>query len=155
MSDLQSWHFKRDIPFKCWWHNTTIRLQGGTKFPKAEKPRGLHFKKMLQDTCLYKSWGHVRAVWLWWWTLADSAEKTGICAWARQEGAREGGLRRSSPSAPSGSALCHRDLSWASTGLKGPGLWGAWKNRQMVDHLRDNHLWLLAVLTCSRFIPRK
>lgn len=82
-SDLQSWHFKREIWFKRWWHNTTIRLQGGREFPKVEKLRGLHLEKILQYICLYKSWGHVRAMWLWWWALADSAQKTSVCALAR------------------------------------------------------------------------
>lgn len=49
------------------------------KIPKLEKPRDLYLEKILQDNCLYKSWGHCRAVWLLWWTPADSAEKTSVC----------------------------------------------------------------------------
>lgn len=68
---------------------------------------------------------------------------------------RKGRLRRSSPSTLSDSALCHSDLSWGFTEVTGPGFWVAWKNRQMVDHLSNNHPWLLAVLTCFRFISWK
>lgn len=49
------------------------------KIPKLEKPRDLYLEKNLQDDCLYKSWGHCRAVWQLWWTPADSAEKTSVC----------------------------------------------------------------------------
>lgn len=155
MADLQSWHFKREIPFECWWHNTTIRLQGGRKFPKVEKLQGLYLEKTLQDICLYKSWGHVRAVWLWWRALADSAQNSSVGASARAAGSPRGWIAKELTQRPGDSALCLPDLSCASTQVTGPGLWVARKDRQMVDHLRDKHPWLLAMVTCFRFIPWK
>lgn len=101
------------------------------KIPKLEKPWGLYLEKILQDNCLYKSWGHCRVVWLLWWTPADSAEKIGISDSTKAtEGARDHRLRRSLPSALGDTALYHSDLSWDFPKVKGPGLWVAWKNWQ-------------------------
>lgn len=139
MADLQSWHFKREIPFKCWWHNTTIRLQGGKKFPKVEKPRGLHLEKILQDNCLYKSWGHVRAMWLVVSTCWFCIENQHLCLGQGRKGACKGGLWSSSPCNPSDSALSHGDLSWGFTEVTGPGFWVAWKNRQIISGTTTFH----------------
>lgn len=156
MADLQSWHFKRDIPFKCWWHNTTIKLQGGRKFPEVEKPGGLHLKKnaarylSLQE--LRSRQGYVTVVVNTCWFC--TANNQHLCL--GQGGSPWGWIAKELTQRPEW--LC--PLSpWPQLGFhRSQRTWvpgPAWKNRQMVDHLRDGHPWLLAVVACFRFIPWK
>lgn len=99
MADLQSWHFKREIPFKCWWHNTTIRLQGGRKFPKVEKLQGLYLQKRCKTFVFTRAEVTSGLCDCGGEHLLILPRTAALVPRPGQQGALGAGLRRSSPSA--------------------------------------------------------
>lgn len=97
----------------------TIRLQGGRKFLKLEKPQPYTLKKF------FKIFVFTRAE-----VMSGLCDCGGehllildrkLCLGQGREGACKGRLQRSSSTAPSDSALCHCDLSWGFTEVTGSG----------------------------------